>query len=638
MSNYRWKDKYSDYAGRDFDTTDFYTSYRYYISPLGTRDGLGTRSSPRFSNQSLALASNIRGAAVLSGGHYNLPVTSGGNAGQLFLIGASKDATVIDLLITVVSSVNWNAIYANNIHFNSVSKILNIGTKDVIVFHFKDCVLNLDEYIQIRNLQYSILRNYGSIFWDNDNGTITTYRNNNTYSGLTLGSLEFNKIANLSINYKCNIQISQSDLSSYHSYYIGFDNCNFRIGNETTYTPLVGTDEDSYRANFVQRCEVAGLVVRDVSDYGVTKKVGRWVFDNGSTVEGAVIKDSIFHKHEQRLFVTLGHTSNRLEQIKITTLKNAINSVSSTYANNLSVNENSIQLPIGTDITRNVTGYVDSGVIWLGGKSKINELNIFQNLRMDLGVDCDGTRDVDPTPISTIKEGGFYLVRSLNTDQAEITYNGISYSSSLITKNNIFVGVAGKTSFTIKSGNPVVYEVIDLAKARTIKMRIVDSIPVTQITSGNLQANYWYIVSPDNANNTSGTITYNSTIYPCYSSFLSVASALSFTKSGNVHLRRCWQKEYNKDQEVTDKAFWTNIQKPVWCDIVPNDPRCFMKNNYDFADEMLVGNDGNYLTSGHPDFYNYASGENGLLIPTYTIHGAFMQLRIELSTLNTIKI
>lgn len=620
MSNYKWRDRYYNNNGLVVKV-GLYDIVAYY-SHLASKKGNGSRSNPYDVTTLRTLASdNQTTCLILSGGVYD-PTFGMRNTGAcpIDLVGAGMDETIISPYFKgnvtgfAASILIFNNLTMGNLTLSSAQNGLR----------FYNCRL-LSTYTNVITSAYRCIVETRS----------TSSGTNNTIKNAVVGSLS---VTNLSVLYKCNVQILQSDLATtYANYYLGFDNCSFKIGNETEYTPLVGTDEDSYRANFVLRCTNAGLTVPNVTDYNVTKRVGRWIFDNGSTIEGAIIKDSVFHQHEQRLYITLGHSVERLEQIKITTAKNIVNSISSAYSSNLSVTTNSIQLPTDSDVTNNVTGYVDSGVIWLGGKSKLNMLKIFQNLRTDLGVDFDSTRDINLTPVTQIQEGSFYLVRSTNGGLAEITYNSVDYSSALSTLNNIFVGVAGKTTFTVKTGTPVVYEVADLARSRTVKMRIVDNLPTPQITSGNLQADYWYIVAPDNTSDTSGTITYNGVTYPCYASFL-VSGVLTFTKSGNVHLRRCWQKEYNQDTEVTDKTFWANIQKPKWCDVEPNYPNCMMKNNYDFANEMRVGSDGNYLTSGHADFYNYASGENGLLVPFYPIHGAFMQLRIELSTLNPVKI
>lgn len=622
MSNYKWRDKYYN-ASSLVVKVGLYDIVAYY-SHLASKKGNGSKSNPYDVTTYRVLAANNQTTClVLSGGVYDptFGMLNNGNC-PIDLVGSGMDETIINPYFK--GTVTGYA--ASMLRFNQLTMGRLTLTHAQNGLYFFDCRL-LDVYTNV----------IGSAYRSIIEGRIANAGLNNTFKNAVASSLA---ITNLSVLYKCNIQISQSDLSaSYANYYLGFDNCNFKIGNETEYTPLVGTDEGSYRANFVLRCTNAGLNPPPVTDYNVTKRVGRWIFDNGSTIEGAIIKDSIFHQHEQRLYVTLGHTTNRLEQIKITTAKNVISSISSSYASNLAVTDNSIQLPTNTDVTNNVSGYVDSGVIWLGGKSKLNMLKIFQNLRTDLGVDFDSTRDINLTPVTEIKEGSFYLVRSTNSGLAEITYSNVDYSSALATLNNIFVGVAGKTAFAVKTGSPVVYEVADLARSRTVKMRIVDAIPTLQITSGSLQTNYWYLVAPTSTSDTSGSITYKGVVYPCYASFLVDSSDLTFTRSGvNVHLRRCWQKDYNQDTEVTDKAFWTNIQKPKWCDVDPIDPRCLMKNNYDFADEMQIATDGNYLTSGHADFYNYVSGENGLLTPAYSIHGAFMQLRIELSTLNPVKI
>jgi hypothetical protein len=52
------------------------------------------------------------------------------------------------------------------------------------------------------------------------------------------------------------------------------------------------------------------------------------------------------------------------------------------------------------------------------------------------------------------------------------------------------------------------------------------------------------------------------------------------------------------------------------------------------APEMQRDEAGNYLGSGSPYFYALKNGANGMPIPAYPIRGAYMQIRLVITTLN----
>jgi hypothetical protein len=103
--------------------------------------------------------------------------------------------------------------------------------------------------------------------------------------------------------------------------------------------------------------------------------------------------------------------------------------------------------------------------------------------------------------------------------------------------------------------------------------------------------------------------------------------------SGNIHLRRCWNENYNSN-DAQDKAFWLNEQKPKWINVNPDDLYCLMKSNNENELEMQADNNGLYITTGHPDFYDMVLGAGGIAVPKYPIKGAYIQIRIPMSTLN----
>jgi hypothetical protein len=167
-------------------------------------------------------------------------------------------------------------------------------------------------------------------------------------------------------------------------------------------------------------------------------------------------------------------------------------------------------------------------------------------------------------------------------------------------------------------------------------VRIVNKIPPGNIVAGTaLTSGYWYLVEHDtDQSNTTDYVTYGGANYKAGSSFLANGTA-SFTKSGNIHLRRCWKDVFDYDTETLDKTFWTNEQKPKWCKIVLGDtPRCFMKANSSKQNEMQADANGDYLTTGNPEFYTLENGDGGIAIPTFPIQGTYMQMRLTVTTVN----
>ncbi|MDH6355480.1 hypothetical protein M2132_001823 [Dysgonomonas sp. PH5-45] len=243
----------------------------------------------------------------------------------------------------------------------------------------------------------------------------------------------------------------------------------------------------------------------------------------------------------------------------------------------------------------------------------------------------DGSKMIEAN--TSIEPDTMYIVRSDDNNEATVTYNGTAYSSSLATRNNVFMGVSGVESFT-PSSNAVILPVRDVINYQTVQLRIVESIPGDKITSGSLSSGYWYFVTPDSMGDTSGTVTYNGKTYPCLSSFLATDTT-AFTINGACHLRRCWNQDFDFGMETQDVEFWADKQKPYWVDINPDDLRCMHKNNSPSVNEMKTDDKGNYIASGHPLFYPELTGVNGIKSPAFGIMGAFMQIRIIISTLNT---
>lgn len=269
-------------------------------------------------------------------------------------------------------------------------------------------------------------------------------------------------------------------------------------------------------------------------------------------------------------------------------------------------------------------------------------MDIIDNFQKAYGLQADSTPDLllDRGILpgaEQIKEGVFYVLRSEDKRLATARYNGNVYSTSLAERNNLIRGVPIETTFIGLTGMPVLYEVWDELQYRTIQIRIVNKIPSDIIRPANaLLEGYWYFVEHDtDQSNTTDYVTWQGRNYPVLSSFyIFPGLATSFTVSGNVHLRRCWEEDFDLNRSV-DRAFWENEQKPKWVHVTENDVRCLLMNNNELSVEMQTDADGNYIASGHPEFYRAITGETGILLKPMLIKGTYMQIRIVASTLNT---
>ncbi|MDR0823897.1 MAG: hypothetical protein LBN74_02310 [Prevotella sp.] len=423
--------------------------------------------------------------------------------------------------------------------------------------------------------------------------------------------------------------------------YQAFNNCTFKFGSETEYAALIGNTVAELRQNFVDRCTNQGFTVPTITEYGDTDlPAGRWIFSNNSAIDGLVLKYSDINLFEISRLIRFGYTDDRNDSIPITTDTTKAGSFNPAGANAaLDVTDESISFQSNVDISQPNTGRADSNIIWLGGRKQLSKINLFNNFPMMNGVYVDSTPSLSNIPVTEVElqENGMYkmyIVRSTDEEIATVTYNGSTYSSSIVTRNNLFKSVSGVTTFT-SSENAVVYEVLDFVVYNTIQMRVIDQIPTDIISAGNLQTGYWYLVEPNSPTDTTGTVTYNGNTYPAYGSFIAVNGVPNFTINGSAHLRRCYRQDYdNPNDEVTDLAFWLNKQKPKWVDVLPSDLRCLKYLNNDKQAEMQLDENNKYIASGHPDFYNKILGTNGVIEPSFNINGTYIQLRLLVTTLN----
>jgi hypothetical protein len=610
MGKYNWKDNYES----PFDETVYKVLWASVLGNKGVSLANSTRENPTYSlgnNWMNNPNGNDPVRIVISSGIHTGQYSS--SNGTSYVCGQGMDNTIWKKTLYVV--------YPNSIRFYNMTLNYTGTTTLGCEAHWCD----VKSVANTTNAFYNCKLRMESL------GSIT----NTSIIGLTLAVSRYS--ANTILYDNCNISIlSQSDVNLSTTRYAAFNNCKFKIGaSETEYTALSGTTPEELRASFVQRCtDAAYTLLTPVEEYGESLQAGRWIFSNNSCMDGLVITGSEIHEYEKIRLVAFGYKTDRNEILPITTDKTRAGSFSSAYADStLNVTEGAIGVKATTDISQKLSMPIRSNIIWLGGKYQVNLIDIIHNLPKEYGVWLDNTLTLADTSTTVIESGKTYYVRSSDSNKASIVYNSGTYTSALVNNNNVFIGVSTATTFTDTNGNAQVFEVIDnKAVHQTIQMRIVDTIPSAKIISGVLTVGTWYLVEHANdQTNTTEYVTYNGSKYYVGSSFLVVSGATSFTpSSANVHLRECWSDNYT----YGSNSFYTGKQQPVWFDILPNDPRCLMRNNNNLEAEMQTDANNNYITSGHPDFYDLILGSSGSKLPAYQIKGTYMQLRLVITTQN----
>lgn len=624
MANkYNWKDNYG------FDESVYIVDWLSILGSKNIRTNLSTRNNPSFSRGVTSITNSVADTSTLY-----VILSSGIHTGSINYSVSSMSKPIVfigDGMGNSISSKETNSIaYNQKIAFHNMSVNKAIYNNSSYFTLYYKCDIKFDAYDAYAAFVNCKLRTWGKV--DNNSNSALSFIN------VLVTNLNNPQVNNILWDH-CYISISsQAEVNLSASRYAAFNNCKFKIGLEPDYTSLSGSTAEELRASFVVRCKAAGLNVPAITEYGETLQAGRWVFSKGSAADGLVITGSEIHQFEIPRLISFGYKPERGDLISVTSDRNRANSFSPEYADNnaLAVTNEGIFFKPSIDVSKRINASAKSNIIWLGEKSQVNLINIIHNFPKEYGIFVDSTPTLSDSVVTTIKEGKTYYVRSSNTDEATIVYNNVTYSSALLNQANIFFGVPGETSFTNFSGNAVVYEVIDnKAIHQTIQMRIVNKIPAGKILAGtSLASGYWYLVEHDlGQSNKTDYVTYNGVNYPVGGSFLASGTA-SFTKSGNVHLRRCWRDTFDYGSETVDKSFWENEQKPIWFDVRPDDLRCLMKNNNANASEMLTDAVGGYRASGHESFYNDILGASGVRIPAFPIKGTYMQLRLVITTQN----
>lgn len=597
-NNYRWKDKYYDYNSVEL-------SNPLYVSKAGSVNTSGSKNDPK-------ITVTEHRNNILSSGYFEVFYLAPKPGNTTIYHGQGYHNTIINNLIS--STEGYRIV---------IGCTINSCTAHTVQFY--ECCLNYPIHPQNKIINCLLLAS-----------PLYTI----TYASISIVGTELllQRISGQNIFFSnCNITITSSDITSKSSFYLAYSNCRFKIAEESEYLPLIGNTEEELRANFAARCEAQGIVIPENSEYNDPKmKMYRWVFSNDKNDHGYVIKDSIIDKFQQRRMIRFGWKSEPVLPLEITTDTTRINSLSTKTKEVLIDDENqSIRFADNIDIA-NIDngaqiGKVRSNIIWLGeGKQKLDSVNILHNLATQYGVMIDSDPAIVPIEKDTIEEGQMYLVRSKSNKKETIIYNNESYSTALSDNNNIFVGVDGVNNWICDDYDSiVVYKITDLAISNTIRMRIVDEIPEDTVVS--VVKDVWYFVQPKDLSNSSGSVIYNGTEYPCFGSF-KAGDETSFQIKGDCRLRRCWKDNFDLDTDA-DKNFWINKQKPIWFDVVPDDMRCLLKRNNPLSVEM-ESDDKGYITSGHPDFYSLVGADNGVPRPAYDITGKYLQIELVISTLN----
>ncbi len=625
MSRHRWKEVYYK-AG---NTLLLNKDQCMFFSSLARRNGTGTKSDPKLSVVNQNNSGSSVGNIIASG--YNR--TWFGYV-ESDIIGQGQYNTFLNHTNNVPGNVTPGCIA----HVNLVRLTTNNDVPGVF-----DCIISMTEredadHTKITNIFRSVVRVYHTGLKGMQQSVIqnlefsnTSYLNNSIFS------------RNLNIFESCDITIdSAATLNSYKNNYHGFTNCRFKIGAETDYTALTGTTEAQLRNNFKSRCEAQGFAVPDVTDYNETLPMGRWVFADKCTFDGYILRGSIIDNFQTRRFILLGNTGKVVDTLPIGIGSEPFSfNPNSPKDNGIALNKNSIALSDDVLLDQISDNRISSsiGMLKEEGLAKLTLFDVVNNFDSSQGVRVAGDRAFGE-PITKVDADTNYLIRSTDESEAIVTYNGVNYSSSLSTRNNIFRGVTDKSTFE-KSANAVVYPVTDLAQQSIVEMRIVRELPPQIIKNGNLLADFWYFVVSDNVNNPTGTIRYKGVDYSFGSSFLVDADDLTFTigneVGNNLHLRRCWVENYDpNDKTYIDYAFWQGKQQPRWTKVISNDLRCLMTNDKMSSEIFAIDQQGEYITSGHPDFYTLINGDAGFSKQSFPIVGKFMQVRLNVSTYNAV--
>lgn len=639
MGKYNFKDKYYDPQGLIIED-EYKTSFYAYLG-----NGDGSRENPASASIIRGARGGIGDAIIIAGGRIKTDILiSKANGVKSIIKGQGIGKTILTgkFISKGISGSYWNQgpiLTYQDITFEHIAlgseKETNSVASGSSVFtncEFKEQVVFLDE----KNTGHSSFAD--NIFHFIPSSLMTKISGNNTFINATGSPLKLSR----QLHHNCQINLSDSIIKDYASFYFAFNDCRFQIGSETEYTKLKGNTAEELKVDFISRCKAQNIELESNLDGENTILIDNWVFTTNSVMGYVPYRDSELHRYEQEHNISFGFSSLRLDPIKISTKKNSPNSfISDNASDKLVFQEHSISFGKDIDITKIDKYEATSGICWLGAKKEIIRIITPESFQKEYGVLLDsqsslltdsGILPEEPK----IEEGELYFVRSRENQPATISYNLVDYDTNVSTSKNYFRGINNIKEYTSKSGNPIVYRLNDIMQFYTIAMRIVDEIPPADNTDPEkLDSKCWYFVEHINdQKNITDYVTYKDIDYYVGSSFLTDDNNLTYKTVGNIRLRRCWIDNYDEnDTTYKDYNFWMYRQKPKWFHVIPDDPRCFLEGNSSLSIEMQKDDkQKEYIASGHPDFYNNLRGKSGFFLPDFRIRGTYAQFKLVINT------
>lgn len=385
MALYNFKESY--YNINNINVEDNYsTSFYTYLG-----NGDGTRNNPANAVTTITITGANKGI-ILGGGRYNCNITSRNVNYTTYVIGQGIDYTRIKGTLTSYGDTT-----------RPTSRYKDISFDDIILNSYNTWNINGNGNNIFNNCQFYKIPSYPNTNYSNHSfsnnifhfipvSPMTGITGRNTYIGGE-GSI-FNLTAGL--YHKCNIAITIAEITSKASSYTAFNDCTFKIGEETSFIALNGTTPDELRADFVLRCEAQGVTPANVTEGGETLAQGRWVFTKGSIFQDKPYKGSDIHNFEIKRNLVLGFYSDRFDAIHISNTYDTPNTFINKYASSgLVFNDKSLVFDETINITDRLSFKSTSKINWLGGKKELLKSYVPNTFLKEYGVLMDSTPNLE---------------------------------------------------------------------------------------------------------------------------------------------------------------------------------------------------------------------------------------------------
>ena len=618
-----WKEGYETSAGNVANRMEFY-------SLLSNSSTAGDRITPKLL-KNINFSSKDSVCHIIPGGKYgiyNATITPYNN-NTTVILGQGIDVSFIDWGTTMGSVSNP---YGFIKFFDQT--IVRLKSSDYKFYSYHCCRIIKDVLPNPEQCAYCIVYNASKVVEQN---RMKAHHNSYIQINHTADHKDLGRPYSLFSD--STIEITQQVLKDFKGYYHGFDDCKFKIGDGEA-VKLVGTTEEELRSNFVQRCNDAGITI-------TAEEMKYWVFANGASTDGKILKGTILAKFVEReqLQEGLGAFNYFVESIPIVA-EGAVtpNSIGATRGKSMRSDGKSLLIDTAFKTDRMDEAHITSNVISFRGVKEFSKLNILDNIPNGVGVSLNAQHPIEGEGVSvkkvvegtaTLKPNERYLLRpnlegGAMAEYAAIKIKNQDFNSSLGERKNVVL--TGDSvlpqDFTITAGDPMLYLVPNAETYQAYEIRIVDEIMGEAKKSGNLEKGYWYIVEPDSSEDETGTVQIGSKNYPCYGSFLATDTA-SFKAIGACSLKKCFADD---DQKV--ETFFEGKQKPKWFSVLGDDMRAIRKNSSMYENELQLGFDGRYIGSGHPQFYEMVNGHSGIKAVGMPIKGKYFQVRVKVTSLN----